>query len=150
MKNKSAAMQEPIGPLLIRTARAVGNLLQRILVREGFDITTEQWTILVNLFMHQDGQFQQQLAERTYKDKAAITRLVHGLEKRKLVSRQAATIDRRQKKIFLTEKGKALMQQLFKIAEKAQDRVQQNIAPERLSEFKEVLQQIFNNANEKV
>lgn len=141
--------QEPVGPMLIRTARAVGNMLQRMFVSHGFDISAEHWTILVNLFFRQNGQFQQQLADRTYKDKAAITRLIDGLEKRGLVIREEGSSDRRQKKIYLTEKGEKLMLKLFPVAEMAQKCGLQGIDPEKVYVFQEVLQQIFKNANER-
>jgi len=147
MNSNNSNAREPVGPMLIRTARAVGNMLQRMFVSRGFDISVEHWTILVNLFFHQNGQFQQQLADRTYKDKAAITRLVDGLEKRGLVIREEGKADRRQKKISLTEKGKKLMVELFPLAETAQKRGLQDIDPEKMHVFEEVLQQIFKNAN---
>jgi DNA-binding MarR family transcriptional regulator len=149
MDAKDITTREPVGPMLIRTARAVGNMLQRMFVSRGFDISAEHWTIMANLFFHQNGQFQQQLADRTYKDKAAITRLVDGLEKRGLVIREEGSTDRRQKKICLTEKGEKLMGELFPVAKMAQERGLQGIDPERMVVFEEVLQQIFKNANAK-
>lgn len=142
-------MKEPVGPMLIRTARAVGYMLQRMFASQGFDISTEHWTILVNLFLRQNGQIQQQLADRTYKDKAAVTRLVDGLEKRCLVTRKGDSTDRRQKKIYITKKGEKLMGRLFPIAEMAQERGLRGIDPERLKVFQEVLEQIFDNTKER-
>lgn len=147
MNAKDSNTREPVGPMLIRTARAVGIMLQRMFVSRGFDISVEHWTILANLFFRQNGQFQQQLADRTYKDKAAVTRLVDGLEKRGLVIREEGNTDRRQKKIYLTEKGEKLMVELFPVAETAQKRGLQGIDPEKMYVFEEVLQQIFKNAN---
>jgi len=147
MNSKDSNAREPVGPMLIRTARAVGNMLQRMFVSRGFDISVEHWTIMVNLFVRQNGQFQQQLADRTYRDKAAITRLVDGLEKRGLVIREEGKADRRQKKIYLTQKGEKLMVELFPVAETAQKRGLQGIDPEKMLVFEEVLQQIFKNAN---
>jgi DNA-binding MarR family transcriptional regulator len=149
MNVKDTNAREPVGPMLIRTARAVGIMLQRMFVSQGFDISAEHWTVLVNLFLRQNGQFQQQLADRTYKDKAAITRLIDGLQKRGLVMREEDSTDRRQKKIYLTEKGQKLMTELFPVAEMAQKRGLQGIDPEKIKVFHEVLQQIFKNATER-
>ncbi|MBM4311038.1 MAG: MarR family transcriptional regulator [Deltaproteobacteria bacterium] len=147
MKPRDSNTGEPVGPMLIRTARAVGNMLQRMFVSRGFDISAEHWTIMANLFFRQNGQFQQQLADRTYKDKAAITRLVDGLEKRGLVIREEDNTDRRQKKIYLTEKGEKLMDELLPVAKMAQKRGLQGVEPEKMVVFEEVLQQIFKNAH---
>ncbi|MCP4714323.1 MAG: winged helix-turn-helix transcriptional regulator, partial [Deltaproteobacteria bacterium] len=116
--------------------------------REGYSMSSEQWAVCANLYLRQNGQFQQQLADRLYKDKAAITRLVHGLERRGLVRREEDRDDRRQKKIYLTAKGEALMQQLFPIAARAQKQGQKDIAPGDLAVFNRVLEHIYANANE--
>ena len=55
-----------------------------------------------------DGIKQQELADRTLKDKASLTCLIDNLTKRKLVTRLEDAADRRSKLIFLTEKGKNL------------------------------------------
>lgn len=139
-------IREPLGPLLIRTSRAVGKMLQQMFVAEGHDLSADEWALLINLKLFQDGQFQQQLADRIFKDKAAITRLVDGLGKKGLVCRMADDKDRRQKKVYLSRTAEDLVQQLFPVARTAQVRVQQGITPEELKIFRSVLNKIFANA----
>jgi DNA-binding MarR family transcriptional regulator len=79
MPVKQMTSKEPLGPMLTRTSRAVGSMLQKMFLNEGHDLSADEWAILANLKMLCDGQFQQQLADRTFKDKAAITRLIDGL-----------------------------------------------------------------------
>lgn len=148
MPVKQMTSKEPLGPMLTRTSRAVGNMLQKMFLKAGHDISADEWAILANLKMLCDGQFQQQLADRTFKDKAAITRLIDGLEKRRLVKRVPDLNDRRQKKIFLTKKSSELMKKLFPVAKRAQIKGQQGIDSEHLEIFKSVLRQIFKNASE--
>jgi DNA-binding MarR family transcriptional regulator len=148
MTEKQSLTKEPLGPMLTRTSRAVGSMLQQMFVASGQEMSADEWAVLANLKMLQDGQFQQQLADRTFKDKAAITRIIDGLEKRGLVKRVADQKDRRQKKIYLTLKSNELMEKLFPVAEKAQHKVQQGIKKEDLETFKSVLRQIFINASE--
>ncbi len=147
MAVKKQLNKEPLGPMLTRTSRAVGNMLQNLLIEAGHDISADEWAILANLAMLCDGQFQQQLADRTLKDKAAITRLIDGLEKKGFVKRVADEKDRRQKRIFLTKKSSEQINTLLPVAKKAQLKVQQGIEPEKLDIFKSVLRQIFKNAN---
>lgn len=137
---------EPLGPMLTRTSRAVTNMLQKMLSGEGFEITVEQWVILANLYFRQDGQVQQQLAERTFKSKGVIARILHSMEKQNLVMRLDNDQDRRQKEIYITPKGKELVQDLLPIAEQAQEQAQKRIATDDLFVFRAVLKQIFNNA----
>lgn len=137
---------EPLGPMLTRTSRAVTNMLQKMFNNKGFDITVEQWVILANLYFRQDGQVQQQLAERTFKSKGVIARILHSMEKQNLVMRLDNDQDRRQKEIYITPKGKELIQDLLPIADQAQKQAQKLIAPDDLTVFTSVLRQIFNNA----
>ena len=147
MSVKENPVKEPLGPMLTRTSRAVGNMLQKMFLKAGHDVSPDEWAILANLSMLCDGQFQQQLADRTFKDKAAVTRLIDGLEKKGLVKRVADDKDRRQKTIFLTPKSSDLVEKLFPIAVKAQQKGQQEIEPAHLEIFKSVLRQIFKNAS---
>jgi DNA-binding MarR family transcriptional regulator len=114
----------------------------------GHDMSADEWEILANLKMLCDGQFQPQLADRTFKDKAAITRLIDGLEKKGLVKRVQDENDRRQKKIFLTSKSSKFVKKLLSVAKRAQVRGQKDIDPVQLEIFKSVLRQIFKNASE--
>ncbi len=135
---------EPIGHLLNRTARALGVHLQNQFAKDGYNITSEQWVVLVNL-LRQEGQFQQQIADHTYKDKAAITRMVDGLEKRKLVKRVPDKDDRRQKRVHLTTMGENLIEKLVFLALDAQKECELGIDPERMAMCKEVLLDIYKN-----
>jgi len=148
MPLKQLPIKEPLGPMLTRTSRAVGSMLQKMFLNEGHDLSADEWAILVNLKMLCDGQFQQQLADRTFKDKAAITRLIDGLETKGLVKRVQDKNDRRQKKIFLTSKSSKLVKKLLPVAKRAQLKGQKDIEPAQLEIFKLVLRQIFKNASE--
>ena len=148
MSEKQTPAKEPLGPMLTRTSRAVGNMLQKMFLEAGYDLSADEWAILANLALLCDGQFQQQLADRTFKDKAAMTRLIDGLEKKGLVKRFQDEKDRRQKKIFLTSKSSKLVKKLLPVAKQAHARGQNDIDSADLEIFKSVLRQIFKNASE--
>lgn len=136
--------QEALGHCMGRTTRAMGKLLQNNFFKAGFDITFEQWTIIVNL-MRCNGQFQQQLADNTYKDKASITRMVDTLQSLGIVDRITDTSDLRQKKVFLAEKGRKLYKQLLPFAQKVQKKSTRDIKPEDLELCKNILVKIYKN-----
>ena len=73
---------------------AVARRLQKHFRQAGLDITIEQWSILYHLWL-EDCLSQQELCNRTYRDKPSITRLIDNLEKQKLVKRIASKEDRR-------------------------------------------------------
>lgn len=81
--------------------------LQKKFRENDIDLTYEMQQVMACLWKT-DGIKQQELADRTLKDKASLTCLIHNLEKRKLVKRMAGADDRRSKLIFLTTDGKKL------------------------------------------
>ncbi|WPQ61624.1 MarR family transcriptional regulator [Chitinophaga sancti] len=98
---------------LLRSMGEVRNTLrQYISVRireEEMDITFELLEILAYL-NKKDGINQQEIADIMLKDKSSMTYQIDGLVKRDLVKRMEDENDRRNKLIFLTEKGKDLQQ----------------------------------------
>ena len=94
---------------------------------------------------HRDGQRQQDLADFVHKDKTSITRSIDGMEKRDLVVRIPDRLDRRQKLIYLTDKGKRLREELMQVVQKTSLEAQQGIKSEHLDVFRDVLASIREN-----
>ena len=65
--------------LLDRSTRDLGISLQRIFKNNGFDITVEQWMILL-LLWKKNGRTQQEIANIIGKDKGTISPQIDGLE----------------------------------------------------------------------
>ena len=86
---------------------AIARRLQKHFRQAGLEITIEQWSILYHLWL-EDGLSQQELCNRTFRDKPSITRLIDNLEKQKLVKRIASKEDRRINIVCLTEAAKNL------------------------------------------
>ena len=133
--------------LVKRTSRAFMRRLNHNFSQAGHDITTEQWRIL-RCLQRQDGQRQQDLANRVRKDKTSITRLIDCMEKRDLVVRIADLLDRRQKLIYLTNKGKRLQEELMGIVRETALEAQQNVEPEHLDTCRSVLTRIYGNLSD--
>ena len=81
---------------------AVARRLQKNFRNAGLEITIEQWSVLYHLWK-EDGLSQQELGNRTFRDKASITRLIDNIEKLGLVERIASKEDRRVNLVYLTE-----------------------------------------------
>ena len=86
MKNIENQLKNSMGTLIGRTSHAILNKLQKRFREEGYNITVEQWQVLINI-NNTNHQFHQQLAENTFKEKSTITRLLDGLEKKNLIER---------------------------------------------------------------
>ncbi len=144
MDAESFSPDNLLATLVTRASRALVNRLQSMFDGKGYDITVEQWMILLLLWQN-NGQYQQQLAESIGKDKTTVTRLVDGLERRSLVVRKSGAIDKRQKAVFLTAVGKKLEQDLIPLGIENARLAQQGISSEELSICKDVLRRIRNN-----
>lgn len=61
---------------------------------------------IIGVLSRNDGLNQQELADIVAKDKSSITYLIQNLEQRKFIRRAEDKEDRRNKRIFLTDRGK--------------------------------------------
>lgn len=117
-----------IGMLLDWASQAMRLELNRKFAAAGQQATSEQWKILINLWSD-DGLTQQQLAEKTCKNKVSVVKLIDGLERRGLVERLSDPGDRRSKCIFLTSKGKGVQEELIKLAKQNLEQAAKGAVP---------------------
>jgi len=80
---------------------------QKKFKEQNIDLTYEMHQVMACLWKN-DGLRQQDLADKTLKDKASLTCLIDNLTKRNLVQRFEDANDRRSKLIFLTDEGREL------------------------------------------
>lgn len=78
----------------------------------GVNITFEMLEVM-SVLWKKDGVNQQEIADRTLRDKSSMTYLIDNLVKRKMVNRVEDENDRRNKLIFLTDESKALKENLY-------------------------------------
>jgi DNA-binding MarR family transcriptional regulator len=98
---------ESLGCLIFRVNRLMVNLLSRRFKEASHNITVEQFQILLHLW-ERDGLLQSDLVVCTQKDKASLARTLDIMERKNLIVRIIADTDRRQKRVYLTNKGKKL------------------------------------------
>ncbi|HEX5153815.1 MAG TPA: MarR family transcriptional regulator [Parafilimonas sp.] len=125
---------------------AVARRLQRNFRNAGLDITIEQWTVLYHLWK-EDCLSQQELCNRTYRDKPSITRLIDNLEKQKLLKRASHKNDKRINLVCLTEAGKALQDTTLDLANQTMDEALVDVKKDDIEIVKKVLQQVYDNLN---
>ncbi len=144
MPNRSFILEESLGYIVGRAARSVGGLLNRNMALAGHEATCEQWSVLVNL-AEKNGQTQQELAGHTCKDKTSMTRLIDGMEKHDLVVRIPDKQDKRQKLIYLTNKGKTLQKQLMPIVRHTLEQAEAGIDAQDVKLCMDVLCKVYAN-----
>ena len=125
---------------------AVARRLQKNFRNAGLDITIEQWTVLYHLWK-EDCLSQQELCNRTYRDKPSITRLIDNLEKQRLVKRSSSKNDKRINLVCLTDAGRALQDTTLRLANQTMDEALNGVKKEDIEMVKNVLQKVYDNLN---
>ncbi len=125
-------------------ASAIARRMQKNFRNAGLDITTEQWSILYHLWK-EDCLSQQELCNRTFRDKPSITRLIDNLEKQKLVKRIPSKDDRRINTVCLTDAAKLLQNPTIDLANQTMDEALVGVTKNEIDVVKKVLQQVYDN-----
>jgi DNA-binding MarR family transcriptional regulator len=123
---------------------AVARRLQKNFRLAGLEITIEQWSILYHLWK-QDALSQQELCNRTFRDKPSITRLLDNLEKQKLVKRMPSKDDRRINLVCLTESAKLLQDKTIELANQTMDEALIGVGKNEIEIVKQVFQKVYDN-----
>ena len=123
---------------------AVARRLQKNFRLAGLEITIEQWSVLYHLWK-QDGLSQQELCNRTFRDKPSITRLLDNLEKQKLVKRMPSKDDRRINLVCLTESSKLLQDKTIELANQTMDEALIGVGKNEIEIVKQVFQKVYDN-----
>jgi DNA-binding MarR family transcriptional regulator len=123
---------------------AVARRLQKNFRAAALEITIEQWSILYHLWK-EDCLSQQELCNRTFRDKPSITRLIDNLEKQKLVKRISSTEDKRINLVCLTEGAKELQDTTLRIANETMDEALVGVTRDEIEMVKTVLQKVYDN-----
>jgi MarR family transcriptional regulator, organic hydroperoxide resistance regulator len=144
MSKVTYSMEDNPGYHIGRTYKLMHFAIQKLLEHRGFDITTDQWIILIFL-KHKGNTSQQFLSKITSKDKATITRVIDDLEMKKHVTRIPGTIDRREKMINLTKTGENFIKKAFPFMQKMGDEMMKNITVDEYESLKNILKKISDN-----
>ncbi|HMZ46297.1 MAG TPA: MarR family transcriptional regulator [Chitinophagaceae bacterium] len=125
-------------------ATAIARRLQKKFHQNQLEITIEQWSILYHLWKN-DGLSQQDLCNKTFRDKPSITRLIDNLEKLKLVKRVSNKDDKRVNSVFLTDAAKNLHDLTIQLANQTMDEALIGVNKTEIETVKNVLQKVYDN-----
>jgi DNA-binding MarR family transcriptional regulator len=145
-------LKDPHQNLIFLTNR-VGRQLSRLLLdRMEFEKFLPQSThmgLLADL-MTNDGMRQQDLAISTIKDKGTVARALKQLEAVGIINREVDPEDRRQKRIYLTEKAHRMWAYAHDHANYAICCAKKDIPPEELAVCTSVLNKIYHNLHQQL
>jgi len=83
-----------------------------IFTANQYDVTVEQFGVLA-LLWYQEGINQQSIAIGLNRDKTTITRIIENMTKKNLIVKVPDQLDKRNKLIYLTEKGRSLQKDMI-------------------------------------
>ncbi|EGB14353.1 transcriptional regulator, MarR family [Pseudodesulfovibrio mercurii] len=134
--------RESIGFLAWKVARIFANDLAARFAEAGVKVTVEQWRALLPAYKA-DGLTQGKLCDMLSQEKTGVSRLVAALEKQGLLRRESGDEDRRVKYIYITDKGRELVDFTLEIVLESRTAITRHLDPEEFAVCKRVLWQII-------
>ncbi len=133
---RSFAIEESLGYLVNRAARAFANRLATEL--RPFDVGIGQWAVLLHLWAN-DGLTQAELARRVAIEQPTMVRTIDRMERDGLVTRTPDPADRRASRIMLTDRGRALRDDLVPLAAKVNRTATATMTDEEVATLRRLL-----------
>ncbi|MCP3772183.1 MarR family transcriptional regulator [Paenibacillus sp. MZ04-78.2] len=138
-------LEKYIGVVVHRADLKLNNYYQKVV--NPFDITVDQWEILVILW-EKEGITQKELAERLYKDQTNIARMLFKLEKKGFVHRVTHETDRRSLRVYLTPKGREIKEDILAPSIEAYKKTIEGLSEEEVETFRRILAVMYNNVKD--
>ena len=136
------SLDESIGLLANQTNRKMVRYVN--LKLKSYDITLEQWVVLVML-TKEDRMNQKQLAQKVEKDQPTLARILDILERKKLIERLSIKEDRRSFSVYITDLGRNLKEEVATFLEDEFKKMLVGISEAKIDIYREVMMQINNN-----
>jgi len=127
-----------------QTSKVSKQYSQREFDRLGLPITVEQWIILKIVAENEDLS-QKELARKSYRDPASITRTIDLLEKKQFLMRKAISNNRRTYHIGLTTLGKQFVEENMPIISQHRQLSIKGLSQEDLTALSSLLSKIRTN-----
>lgn len=133
---------ESIGALLVQICKAHRNKAQELLSR--IDLYPGQEFLLINLWP-EDGLTQSEVAESLCVQPATVTKMLDRLVKTGLVQRVQDSGDQRVSRVYLTEKGRELLEPIEQVWEELEQISFANLSLEERLLLRRLLLQVHEN-----
>jgi MarR family transcriptional regulator for hemolysin len=135
--------ESSIGFIVNRTARAFVKALDSEL-HDRVGITVGQWKVIVMLMKH-NGLTQKEIADRLGLEGPTLIPIIDKMEKDELVVRKVDPSDRRNNRIYRTEKADALWDGMMQCASKVRQVSVKGISEADLKTMRATLDKIWHN-----
>jgi MarR family transcriptional regulator, transcriptional regulator for hemolysin len=135
--------ENSLGFIVNRTARAFVKSLD-LELREKVGVTVGQWKVIVML-VKQNGLTQKETADKLGLEGPTLIPIIDKMEKDGLLVRKVDSSDRRNNRIYRTEKADALWDRMMECATKVRQASVKDISEENMRIMRNVLDKIWQN-----
>jgi DNA-binding MarR family transcriptional regulator len=132
----------PLGRLIYCTAQDIHNIAEKILVPYG--LTVEQMHLLKSMSL-ETGMTQKMLGSMVSKTPANLTRILCRLEMKELIVRRTESGDRRENLVFLTGKGRDLVNDVHETFQRFSARMLSGISEDMQRQVRSCLEKMGEN-----
>jgi DNA-binding MarR family transcriptional regulator len=134
--------QDSLGYLVRDLHRSFDRLLSAQLGLH--DVLSGQWSAL-RVLWDEDNLSQVQIAERMKIERASLTMLINGMEKKGLITRTQDPSDKRKLCVRLTPKGRAMKRHLLPIGDAVNARATQGLSKQEIKTIKDLIKRMTAN-----
>lgn len=129
---------------LEKAVKTYRQYFQNQLKANGFDITLDQWLIL-NTIIENPTISQNEIAEKVFKDKASVARIIELLVQNGFLTRSIHPTNRRMFQLSITEKGNETIEKLSGLVQVFRKNAVLGISPDALEETQSIMKTIIAN-----
>jgi len=126
------------------TSKLVHEKVTAIFRKRGFNVTVEQFGVLV-LLWYKEGVKQQDIADGLKRNKTTITRIIENMINSNLIVKVPDQLDKRNNLIYLTQKGKALQKEMVEASGLVYYQTLNNITHKDIEKCLVILKQMKKN-----
>ncbi|HEY6537293.1 MAG TPA: MarR family transcriptional regulator [Candidatus Nitrosocosmicus sp.] len=136
--------ENSLGFLIYKTGKLLIQVFDQEL-RKNFDITFSQWKIIITLVNNSDGLTQKEIADKLGLEGPTLIPIIDKLEKDGFAIRKVCKNDRRNNRIFLTEKTNNELELMINSAIKIRTKSLHDISEENITVTKDTLEKMLIN-----
>ena len=139
--------RKELGLYIDRTYKMVRQDLINRFRAKKLDITPEQWVLLSKLYA--EGElYQTDLANKSFRDKPTVSRILDLLVKKNLVERSQDPSDARKYVVSLTDEGMKLVNKALPEVERSREQGWTNLTEDEYHTLVKLLDKVFMNYEE--
>lgn len=129
---------------LEKSIKVYRKFAQNQILKQGYDITIDQWLVLKTL-QENEQLPQNQIAELVFKDYASITRIIELLVQKQYIHRKMNVTDRRKFELEITEKGNKMIEDIYPIVMENRKQALSGLGDDEVKQLKELLEKLIIN-----